>query len=175
MKSGLSNQNVSVEPLSSTTLIRSLILVRQVFPYVSALKDAPAFLFTVSLLPAGMRQRIFSLFGIRDARYWVTTDETGKVIGTTGLYSRREDAGEAVWIGWMCVDSLYRGKGVGKALLEFTITEAKAQRIPFLRLYTSDHPNEEAAQGLYERHNLKIVARFPEGKWTIFHREMRLG
>ena len=75
----------------------------------------------------------------------------------------------------MCVDSLHRGKGVAKALLEFTINEAKAQRLPFLRLYTSDHPNEKAAQGFSEKHNLKIVGRSPKGKWTIFHREMRLG
>ena len=175
MKSSPLKPTINVEPLSSATLIRSLILVRHVFPYVSALKDAPAFFFTVSLLPAVMRRRLLPLFGIMDARYWVATDRTGKVIGTTGLYSRHEDAGEAVWIGWMCVDSLYRGKGVGKALLEFTITEARAQRLPFLRLYTSDHPNEEAAQGLYERHNLKIVVRIPKEKWTIFHREMKLG
>jgi RimJ/RimL family protein N-acetyltransferase len=89
----------------------------------------------------------------------VYIDETGAVLGTTGLYQYKRDAQEAVWVGWFCVDPKARGKGIGQKLIEHTICLAVQAGFRRVRLYTSTDPNEEAAQRLYEKNGFKEISR----------------
>jgi RimJ/RimL family protein N-acetyltransferase len=89
----------------------------------------------------------------------VYIDETGAVLGTTGLYQYKRDAQEAVWVGWFCVDPKARGKGIGQKLIDHTICLAVQAGFRRVRLYTSTDPNEEAAQRLYEKNGFKEISR----------------
>lgn len=111
--------------------------------------------------------------GILD--FWGAIDEqTGELVGTTGLYQYTRDVTEAVWLAWFCVAPEARRKGIGSRLVDFSIEKAKHTGLQFLRLYTSDRSNEAAAQIVYESRGLEIVAR----KWRLTHttvyRELRL-
>ena len=102
---------------------------------------------------AGMRLgRIASL-----RNYWVAVTEAGDVCGVTGLYEYRRDRHEAVWMAWFCVDPERRGQGIGRQLIEHAIGQARAQGYRYFRLHTSAHPNEAAAQGLYEAYGFRLI------------------
>lgn len=120
-----------------------------------------------------------TLLGYRNIRYWVARDERGKVLGITGLYSERKDQKKAKWLGWHCVAPEARGQGVGEQLLNRAIAEARQAGAEVLRLYTSTHGNEAAAQLLYKKKGLKVVKEGPvvrEGQeqYRYLYRELLL-
>lgn len=96
-----------------------------------------------------------------------------ELVGIPGLYGLKEDADVAFWLGWFCVDSMHRGKGVGDLLLEYTIEEARKKGAKYLRLYTSTRPEEMAAQKLYEKKGFKLMKRNSkkDGQYKIVYRE----
>ena len=104
-------------------------------------------------------------------RYWVALNQEGKICGTTGLYSEKEDFHEAIWLSWFCVDPAARGQGIGKELIEFSIDKARGYGKKYLRLYTSDDPNEAAAQFLYEKYGFKVVGTDKKRTHTLIYRE----
>ncbi len=105
---------------------------------------------------------------------WVALSDDGAVIGTTGLYRYRKDAHEAVWLSWFCVAPESRHSGVGGCLLDFTIEQARVTGAAFLRLYTSDIPNEAAAQRLYESRGLMVYESRNRVFYQLFRRQMQL-
>lgn len=105
---------------------------------------------------------------------WVAVNDNGDVCGTTGFYTTPKDKTEASWLSWFCVDPKQRGLGIGKILLNFSIDKARESNKRFLRLYTSDDPNEAAAQGLYEKHGFKIIKKKKYISHTILYRELIL-
>ena len=107
-------------------------------------------------------------------RYWVALDENDKICGTTGLYSEKADFHEAIWLSWFCVDPDVRGKGIGKQLIEFSIETARGYGKKYLRLYTSDDPNEAAAQFLYEKYGFKLTRNEQKMGYVLFYRELEL-
>lgn len=107
--------------------------------------------------------------------FWGAIDnQTGKVVGTTGLYSYINDAAEAVWLAWFCVAPEVRKRGIGSQLLDFSIAEARKTGRRYLRLYTSDDLIESAAQRLYESRGLKIVRKQRRLFYTKIYRELYL-
>jgi GNAT superfamily N-acetyltransferase len=60
-------------------------------------------------------------------------------------YSSKEDNNEKVWLGWTCVDPAVRGQEIGRKLVNFAIGKARSESKKFLRLYTSNHPNQAIA------------------------------
>lgn len=140
-----------IERLSIATLEPATHLRDQVFPGMSNSRDGRSL--AASLFPDKYAQW-FSTSGITHLNYWVAIDEaTTQVIGLTGLYCESEDEKEAEWLGWFCVAPQFRGKGIGKELLEFTINQAKAKAKRYLRLYTWEHPSSEVARRLYLKHS----------------------
>ncbi len=112
--------------------------------------------------------------GVKDIiNIWVAINDQGKVIKTTGLYRYLNDEKDAGWLFWFCVAPEERGKGVGKQLLLFSIDEAKKSGAKYLRLYTSDAPDEKKAQMLYEKYGLMEKTRQKKLFWTKIVREMR--
>ena len=105
---------------------------------------------------------------------WAAINSDGEVCGITGLYVYKKDEHEAVWLSWLCVDPKQRGYGIGKMLIEFSIEKAKQSGKDFLRLYTSNHPSEAAAQGLYEKYGLLVFKKKKYGSDTYLYRELNL-
>jgi ribosomal protein S18 acetylase RimI-like enzyme len=50
-----------------------------------------------------------------------------------------------------------RGQGIGGKLVDFCIAKARAAGKQFLRLYTSNHPNQAIAQILYEKRGFRLI------------------
>ena len=115
---------------------------------------------------------VLRLFGYTDSmRYWVAVDERAEICGITGLYNERKDREDTVWLCWFCVDPKYRGRGLGKKLLEFSIEKARGYGKKRLCLYTTTDPNEAGAQLLYEKYGFKItkIKNYPD--YTVMYRE----
>jgi len=118
---------------------------------------------------------LMKIFGYTDLlEYYVAVDENDHLCGTTGFYSNKEDEDVAIWLSWFCVDPEYRGRGIAKQLIEFSIEEAKRRGYKCFRLYTSDDPNEANAQFLYEKYGFKVTGEEQKNGYTIFYREKLL-
>ena len=147
-----------IVPCSNELMKRAEMLVRSVFPSMTPLERLS---FIAFKRPDGLLGRLLKrLAGVKDlVTFDVCLDETNTVRGTTGLYLYEQDAHEAVWVAWFCVDPAVRGRGVGQALIDHTVASARNAGFKKIRLYTSTDPNEEAAQRLYERNGFKEVKR----------------
>lgn len=151
---------VAIEPLHEGTRRQAIALVGKIFPSQSLSER-------LSLRLIGTRwERVFQLFGIASGRFW-TAMSGGAVVGTTGLYTMTDDPPGRIWLGWFCVDPAMRGKGVGKALLDFAAKTAAAEGHASVRLYTSTAPGEAAAQALYEREGYGLVRTEQPLLWRL--------
>lgn len=166
--------DIRIEHLERDRMREARRLVWRCFPRQSLLERLSFFAIADSDSPS--TRRVMAWVGVADfLEFWGAIDQqTGKLLGTTGLYQYTRDAAEAVWLAWFCVAPEERRRGIGSRLLDFSIEQAKLTGLPYLRLYTSDMPNEAAAQILYESRGLKVTAK----KWRPFHntvyREVRL-
>jgi GNAT superfamily N-acetyltransferase len=113
---------------------------------------------------------------IYSLEYFVAVDETGKVLGTTGLYALEEDKQEAYWLGWYCVDLKFRGKHIGSKLLDFTINIARERGKKILRLYTSPSDDEKKAQDVYDSRGFKTTGmeKKENSKFETIYKELKL-
>jgi len=148
-------------------------LVKSVFPSMTLLERLS---FIAIRRPESLGGRLLMWFaGVKSkVAFSVYIDETGAVLGTTGLYQYNRDAQEAVWVGWFCVDPKARGKGIGQKLIDHTICLAVQAGFRRVRLYTSTDPNEEAAQRLYEKNGFKEISRKRELFTTKIFREREI-
>ncbi|HLC63521.1 MAG TPA: GNAT family N-acetyltransferase [Candidatus Nanoarchaeia archaeon] len=146
---------MKIQPLSEETLEEALVLLIKVFNPSQDGEDYPGIWFPASLHPERHKE-LFKKLGVKQLQYYVAV-EKGKVIGTTGYYTLKEDEKEAYWLAWFCVDKEYRGRGVGTSLLEFIIEKARKEKKRYLRLYTSDNPDEADAQKLYDKFGFKTT------------------
>ena len=105
---------------------------------------------------------------------WVALDSDGAVIGASALCRRREGPHDSLWLSWLCVAPESRRGGVGGRLLDFTIEKARASRAAFLRLHTSDLPNEAPAQSLYESRGLRVCRTHDRVFYRLIERELQL-
>jgi GNAT superfamily N-acetyltransferase len=147
---------MQIQALSRSTLSSAIELANLVFPYQKVLERADI-AFRLSLASGWIPKLILRLASVAEARYWFALNEDGDVIGVTGLYKYLRDKDDSLWLGWTCVSPMERGKGIGGKLVDFAIAKSRSEGKKFLKLYTSNHPNESAAQHLYERRGLQIV------------------
>ena len=114
-------------------------------------------------------------FGVEEFLHFsVAVTEFEEVVGVCGLYTTPDTQHDSVWLNWLCVDPNYRKQGIRRMLLETAIKQAKATGKKFLCLFTSDDPNEAAAQKLYEKYGLKIVRKEKDSTHMTFYRTLRL-
>jgi ribosomal protein S18 acetylase RimI-like enzyme len=93
---------------------------------------------------------------------FVVKDEAGETVGITAGYT---------WAGvseikQMWVDPAWRGRGVGRALLEAMVEEARARGVK--RIWVASYDFQ--APGLYERAGFRRMAEFdgwPEGHVNV--------
>jgi len=71
------------------------------------------------------------------------------IIGITGIYEEKIDP-QIAWLGWFGLQESYRGKRLGRLLLQLTIDSAKKAHYDCLRLWTLDHPDYYNAIHLYK-------------------------
>lgn len=147
-----------IRPLSPATRRRAKALIRRVFT-----DEEPLDLLNIALLGTPF-QIVSRLYGVSDQRVWTALSPGGEVLGVTGLYAVAGDR-EALWLGWFCVAPEARGQGIGGALLDFSIAEARRSGRRLLRLHTSTDAGERAAQALYDSRGLRIVARDQPLTW----------
>jgi len=162
---------MQIQALSHSTLSSAVELANLVFPYQKLLERADL-AFRLSLTSGWIPKLILRLASVAEAHYWVALNEDGDVIGVTGLYKYLNDKDDSLWLGWTCVSPMVRGKGIGGQLVDFAIAKARSEGKQFLKLYTSNHPNEATAQYLYERRGLQIVSE-KEIRGTPFKRIYR--
>lgn len=137
-----------IQKLSEKTLESAVKLLEMVFPY-----ETDPRLWPTASVDSIAYHELFLEHGVDRLQYWVLCDK-GQVIGMTGLYTYKDK--DDAWLGWFCIDPEQRSRGLGSRLLKFSINKAKEWGATNLRLYTSDDPNEAAAQNLYERFGLRI-------------------
>lgn len=145
-------------PCSDELMGQAESLVRSTFKWMTPIER---FSFIAIKHPASAAGRLLMyLAGVKDkVAFDVYVDEAERVLGTTGLYRYIKDSDEAVWVAWFCVDPKARGRGIGQALIDHTVSRARNAGFNRIRLYTSTDPNEAAAQRLYERNGFKEIGR----------------
>lgn len=149
-------------PLTAETLDQAVRLITTVFPPEYEEESSTDEL-RASLDPVAHREFLVGS-GITTVQYW-TAMIGKKLVGIIGLYTYEKDEQEADWLGWFCVAESSRKRSIGTKLLLFTIELAKRRGKSFLRLYTTDGPDELDAHRLYERYGFRVVKRKP---WTAF-------
>jgi len=87
--------------------------------------------------------------GLEQAELWCAKDSTDRTIGLAGL----ETWGKQGLLRSVVVDSEHRGSGVGKAIVERVLREAKAKGVDEVYLLTDTAPR------FFERFGFKPVAR----------------
>lgn len=149
-------EKIKIEPLSERTLNEASQMTINVFHSYVNDEDYPPKWFKASLNP-DENKKAYSDFDVKSLKYWVSLNEKNKVTGIIGIYTLKYDEKEAYWLAWYCVDPKFRGKGIGKALLNFVIAKAKKEGKMWLRLYTSNEPNEKRANEMYDKLGFKPI------------------
>ena len=164
---------MSIMPCSNDLMGQAEALVRSVFVWMSPVERLS---FVAIRYPKSVAVRyLMGLAGIKDMiAFDVYVDGADLVLGTTGLYCYKNDATEAVWVAWFCVDPKARGRGIGQALIDHTVSRARNAGFNRIRLYTSTDPNEAAAQRLYEKNGFKEIRRKKGMFTTTIFREKTL-
>lgn len=150
-------KKIKIEPLSSSTLDETSRLAVSVFNNEEEDEDYPPKWFGASL-DFEKNKKAHQEMDVTSSRYWVAI-ENKKVLGVIGLYTLSYDESKAYWIGWYCVSDKARGKGIGKALLDFAINKAKKDNKKYLRLYTSEEQNEKRANEIYDKLGFKPMSQ----------------
>lgn len=91
--------------------------------------------------------------------YYLIYNQEKEVIGITGLYQCVDDPEDTYWLGWYGVIPEFRSKRYGTVILEFTEQLVIERQGTVLKLWTTEEPDEAAAQFVFEKMNYKIVER----------------
>jgi ribosomal protein S18 acetylase RimI-like enzyme len=76
------------------------------------------------------------------------TDKDGQILGMLSLIVMKIPTGNKAWIEDVVVDSKARGQGLGKALMNHALEEAKKREVKSIDL--TSRPTREAANLLYQ-------------------------
>jgi Tat protein translocase TatB subunit len=164
-----------IVPLSEEFLGSAIETVRTCFVWYAQNGDLPARSLRASLDPSFV-DKYEDMQALKNRQYWVKLDEN-QVVGISGIMEMDEDEKTTDWVNWFCVHPDFRGKGVGRDLLNYISNVSAERGKKFLKLWTSDSANEADAQFLYEKMGFKITSQEPheEGDSTVLiYREKML-
>ncbi|MBM2575014.1 GNAT family N-acetyltransferase [Jannaschia sp. Os4] len=150
--------DIAIRPFRPSDRSALRALVTRVFPDRDPLERVATHLF------ATRGEGLLPLLGIRAPRFWLADGPDG-VAGMIGLYRRAAD--DAPWVAWFGVGPEGRGRGLGRRLLEHAAETARREGHDRLRLYTSTHPSEAAAQRLYDRTGFRLTGRRRPLSWRL--------
>ena len=97
---------------------------------------------------------LFTLFSTMGSEYWIAEDE-GKIIGGCGVYPTPGLPEGCAELQKLYLLGSYRGKGIGKTLME--ITFESAIRLGYKQLYLESLPELGRAISLYEKAGFKNI------------------
>jgi len=137
-----------IESLAQATQQATTELIIRIFPYENP--DIPRRSLELSVNIEKHKEAIKNLGGTLDRHHWVARQED-KIVGTIGYYVLLKDELEASWLSWYCVAPEARNQGIGSKLLEIVIAHIKASGKQYVRVFTSDIPEEKQAQKLYKK------------------------
>lgn len=158
---------MKIIPLDKTHIGEAINLLNSVFPDDVARYNNPEISMRCGLDPENYSE-YWNYFQLAYTYPHVLIDNK-KIIGTTGLYHLKTDPEDRVWLGWFCIASEYRGKGLGKMLLQWTIDLARKKGYKTLRLYASNNPRLIIAQKLYDQFGFKKIGEdFMDGEDVIY-------
>lgn len=106
----------------------------------------------LNLMAAADKNLITEVYGEnyrKSIDFWLARSFENQVVGITGIYSYIEYPDDA-WCAWYGILPEYQGKGFGKALLLWTINQAKKMGFKNFRLYTDLEDNKTATE-LYRK------------------------
>ena len=131
---------MNIVPLSKENLEETIKMVNEVFPDDINAEYNPERSFRIAIKfieePELLENRQMKKIG-----YWIVlSDEGNEVIGVTGLYRRKNDPSDLVWLGWYCIRSDQRGNGLGRKLLEWTIEKARSGGYKLQKIQTKPAP-----------------------------------
>src|SRR3989344_7453310 len=103
----MNNSELIIEPLSKKTLNDAIKLIIDLFGSKPSDFDSPE-----KWMPASIAKKkdkkLFASTNCTYVKYYVGIDESsGKIIGTTGIYTQKDDEKDSAWIAWYCVDHKY--------------------------------------------------------------------
>lgn len=163
------------ELLSEKTFKQASDIAEALFPREAGLKEGPILAYRASLWPEKHKD-YFEKYHLKTLEYFLARDENNnEIVGVTGLYTRTIDAPNTVWLGWYGITPLKRRRGFGESILNWTMKLAKKRGFTVMRLYTSNDPNEKAAQNLYDKLGFKITGaeEYPDN-YKIIYRQKNL-
>jgi len=165
---------ISIVKLDSLNIARASELADDVFSYSKAL---PGEAFQASL----DHEKLAHYNGKYDENVvfleYFLAMEGDRVLGTIGYYETEWDKEIACWVGWFCVGPGHRGRGIGKLLMDYLVDLARKRNKKFIRLYTSTHVAEKAAQTFYEHRGFAVWNEkeiVHETGFDIFYRQLIL-
>ena len=97
---------------------------------------------------------LFTLFSTMGSEYWIAEDE-GKIIGGCGVFPTPGLPDGCAELQKLYLLGSYRGKGIGKALMEKTFESAR--RLGYKQLYLESLPELGRAISLYEKAGFKNI------------------
>lgn len=162
---------ITFEPLSDELLKEAIKVANSVFLNDVNREENPELSYRAGLHPEKHKEDI-ERFKFKSLQHWAAVTKK-KIVGVTGLYRLLDDPADRVWLDWYCISPKKRKHGYGHAVLDFTINEAKEQGYEKMRLWTTDDPNEVAAQKLYESYEFNIIGedKNPNDDYTRIIRE----
>jgi ribosomal protein S18 acetylase RimI-like enzyme len=92
--------------------------------------------------------RLLELVESDNTIIFLGTDKDGQILGTLSLIVMKIPTGNKAWIEDVVVDSKARGQGLGKALMNHALEEAKKLEVKSIDL--TSRPTREAANLLYQ-------------------------
>ncbi len=145
--------------LSHNNLETAVAIVKTCFEHLSQTTALPERALRAALEPDFARS-FQDMDGVLSRDFWLA-EENGAGCGVIGLMEREEDTIDTDWLNWFCILPMYRGKGYGRFMLENMVTESSERKKKFLRLWTTDSPNELEAQYLYEKMGFVVTSQEP--------------
>jgi putative acetyltransferase len=99
---------------------------------------------------------LFSLFSIPGSEYWIAEDD-GIIIGGCGVYPTPGLPDGYAELVKLYLLPGYRGKGIGRMLMEKTFESAR--KLGFTHLYLESLPELGRAISLYEKAGFKMISK----------------
>ena len=165
---------IEIKPLSKETVNDAIRLVINVFDSKPNDFDYPG-----KWMPASITkekdEKLYSSTNCTYVKYYVALEDK-VVIGTTGIYTQKDDEKDSAWIAWYCVIPSHRGKGYGSQLLDFTINLARKMGKRYLKLYTSYNAEIINAMALYKKRGFIITKKekHPDTKEEMIYMSLDL-
>ncbi len=159
-------------PVNRGNIDEAIKLLNSVFPKDIARYNNPEIGLRCSLDPEKYSEYYDHFKLLKTTPFVLIKDN--KLIGTTGLYHLKTDPDDTVWLGWLCINPEFRGKGLGRKLIEWTMNKAREEGYRILKLYTSNDPDLDVSHILYAKLGFKTVGgRAGEGE-TLIYKQVKL-